>query len=188
LSKVEGDDGAPSDSEQQYNRNSISNSPTRNRKPIQNSQPKTNLQVDFAHVRPTDPKVHGGHNHSTLLNHNPNYNQVQTPNRQFNGGGYDSQKKRDNSQDVRSTLKSTFNILYNKLQVGVITTINNALEERSNNGGGQHMNSRQQMLNGKGGAFMKRSQSSQAPFVRDRNNFNHEVQNPRIMHGQQHDY
>ena len=42
LSKVDGDDG-PSDSEQQYNRNSISNSPTRNRKPIQNSQPKTNL-------------------------------------------------------------------------------------------------------------------------------------------------
>ena len=51
LSKVEHDDHAPSDSEPLFHRNSISNSPTRNRKPIQNSQPKTNLQVDFANMK-----------------------------------------------------------------------------------------------------------------------------------------
>ena len=34
LSKVDCEDNAPSDSEQVFNRNSISNSPTRNRKPI----------------------------------------------------------------------------------------------------------------------------------------------------------
>ena len=62
-------------------------------------------------------------NKSGLLNPNQNPSNIHTPNR-HQGMMYDSQKKRDNSQDVRSTLKSTFNILYNKLQVGVITTIN----------------------------------------------------------------
>ena len=62
LSKVEHDDQAPSDSEPLFNRNSISNSPTRNRKPIQNSQPKTNLQVDFANIKGNEAKLNGGSN------------------------------------------------------------------------------------------------------------------------------
>lgn len=72
-------------------------------------------------MRAADPKAN--HNKSALLNQRQTLTNVQTPNRHHNMA-YDNQKKRDNSQDVRSTLKSTFNILYNKLQVGVITTIN----------------------------------------------------------------
>lgn len=126
--------------------------------------------MDFAHVRATDPKFNHANTSNNTFQHPQNAPaQVQTPNRFQNMA-----KKRDNSQDVRSTLKSTFNILYNKLQVGVITTINHALEERSNNGA-RHMNTRQQMLNGMDGAFMKRSQSSQAPIVRAPNNFSHDV-------------
>jgi len=70
--------------------------------------------------------------------------------------------------------------LYNKLQEGVITTINNALEDKG------HQNSRQQMINqGYWDNNMKRSQSSQQPQIRNGNyNLQNQLSNPRIISGQ----
>lgn len=85
LSKVEHDDHAPSDSEPLFNRNSISNSPTRNRKPIQNSQPKTNLQVDFANMKANESKINTVSNSQSGYILPPrnqhNMHKVYTPNR-----------------------------------------------------------------------------------------------------------